>query len=421
MLKGHFSPSASYVHSKTQELTFLSQLFSLPLPSLEQMGTYESWHLAKLELKNAARVQFFKQSSPLLSSTNLSGEKKLKIGQFSLSYSYQRSGLKLTDRHPFARLYPLAEGQHGGKSWGILTRSGQTSTYLCLAALRLFLGEFKIHTQRGQVYYETKHLLKLHQKMGQSSKQAQLYFIDSSTEVGAGSKVPDQTTMAIIDTTCYVHGEEKLNQHLRFFSAQKIPVILLRSHLKLDCLGLEYASLGSLCLVLPAKSTTSEERKFKRLYKIFYEMCQIQGGFASLEHIYPFYHQERFHQLNNQRWLQVKKNNATLEKLMKKMKLDPLLKMHTFGHQFFFWLEFPHKVPPQEFQLLGRALSFLGVPYRFAESFGFDFVTLSLFPNEQKTSTLRVAPGDVDADCFPFLAKALLSWLEKQMKQGICP
>ncbi len=249
-----------------------------------------------------------------------------------------------------------------------------------------------------------------------------ILFIDSST-LGKGDwenqMFKKGIRLVVFDTTTYSLSSPRISEVLNLALDHDIPCALLRSHLKLDSLGMEYAGLGSLCLVYRNSSNLVDFI----LEKLPNTLC-LMGGYATPEHIYPFYLDAEYQRKNNDRLSRVNESNRQFYQYLSQKYLfqgSELPRLRNFDHEMFCWISIQPNMDWDSF--VGRLIEWTrGIsnserPCQLTESFGWDFIALSPIrsdddrSNAQKAGkiwTIRVAIPDIGTSDFTAFADDLV-------------
>ena len=81
---------------------------------------------------------------------------------------------------------------------------------------------------------------------------APVLMIDSAVSDGFFARLGGcsrDVSVAIFDTTCFACSSGRIGRVVRWAERRNLPIVLVRSHAKLDSLGIEYGRLGSIVLV----------------------------------------------------------------------------------------------------------------------------------------------------------------------------
>lgn len=151
-----------------------------------------------------------------------------------------------------------------------------------------------------------------------------LYFDSSTHQQGS----PEPTAkdlrghdLLVVDTTCYPLHSQSLANLISLASNLGIPCILVRSHMKLDCLGMEYGRLGSIVVLWNPKHL-SASRFASAFMSQLHSISNLMGLPASVSQVYPFLSSKTF-QKHNSKWLEVIQNNN--KRLVTDLQADPLV------------------------------------------------------------------------------------------------
>lgn len=173
-----------------------------------------------------------------------------------ISYHYQRYDLVRTTADWLALIHAReAPGRAGG---GMLMGSGMGAITAVLAAMgRLGMASISISPW---CYFETHLLLdtyvrgiRLTVSDGPAlDPTAEVAWLDtSSTRWPAFPTERGALRMLVVDSSCVEAGSDMVDDWLEAGRRLRVPVVLVRSHLKLDTFGVELGRLGSVVVVAP--------------------------------------------------------------------------------------------------------------------------------------------------------------------------
>lgn len=245
------------------------------------------------------------------------------------------------------------------------THSGQGAILQSLGFLKL--QGFRTYHSKTNLYWETEQTLDL--LSYKPSETPEIFWIDSSSfDVHSSWSVPPSTKWVVVDTTCwFIEGEEfkllreKLSQH---------DVIAVRSHVKLDMHGVEYAPLGSITL----------SSKRLDLHSIpFYEAARLFGTTASPESIPPYLLDSASIKLALRRKNTFRKSHDLVKELASIASDDVTIQCPPHG--LYFYLAFrKNSLELPEIQKKALIVAEEAeIDLRHLESFGFDFFGLQVF------------------------------------------
>lgn len=305
-----------------------------------------------------------------------------------ISYRYQRQDFIIEGHSPLEVYYPgLKTSLHVN---GHFTRSGQSATFGLSLALKNTYPELKLQHLSQYTYFESLRVfdgLKI-----TSDKASDTAFMDSSQlETDPLSILVNKTlSRLIVDTTNWNINSGNIQKIIDWAQEKKIELFLIRSHLKLDCLGAEYGLLGSV-----VKLSHKEDKVWD---KFFLETLSYAGLLAVHEQIYPFLWDEDFLRLTAARTERIRQNTqyltTELSSFIKNLKHP--LRLKILDHNLFFGIFYEGKADhhPEKF----LKLSYLHqIPAKYCDSFGFDFLSLTnvvSFHESTQESSLRFCSGD---------------------------
>lgn len=340
--------------------------------------------------------------------TNVSGLKQFMSSGVRLEYTYRRQAIDF--RVPTAKIPLIGSPRYsGGEFTPLFTSSGQSA----MAAVAIALSQIKPRIElivAGGVYWETSGIFKTAGLPVQGStpdREARaVLFIDSSV-INLETSKPHwkDADIFVVDTTCWdIEGEEiRSLETLR----NKGTLICVRSHLKLDSLGSEYGSLGSI-------TVHRNENNDQDLMPALVEQLRLIGALAEPDAIYPFLLDPGFARINSSRNRRLATCSSVLINDLKNHMPRPAALL-SFAHQMFFYIRFSGFKSEKDLNL-GRLRFLLGerdLPYLEVDSFAFDFFVFKVFPSMPgQDIVMRFAAPDYDCTQLEQLSEAMKLWLE---------
>jgi hypothetical protein len=305
-----------------------------------------------------------------------------------VSYRYQRQDFSIQGVPEIEVFYPglvtkLSLAGH-------FTQSGQAATFGLFHQLKKYDTNLSIKCLTPKIYFETLRVLEgLSVSIDETSKIA---FIDSCTATKKAKDYLEGLSLdqLIVDTTTWCLNSEEIQSIIDWAHEKNVTLYLLRSYLKLDCLGAEYGLLGSV-----VRLTSTYELHWD---KSFLETLSYSGLLAVHENIYPFLWDKTFLELTISRTERIRSNTKFLvhhlEPFLKS--INPSIRLVSFEHGLYFGVFFPRKedLMPEKFLKLSLLHQ---ITTRYCDSFGFDFPSLTnVLSVYEKTneSALRFCPGD---------------------------
>jgi hypothetical protein len=221
-------------------------------------------------------------------------------------YSYQRYDLMLLNDDWLKKIYHVTDPDY--HSDGLFVKSGM-SAFLAssLTLKRLYADLNSIHFSRDG-YFEINDMFSYHLNLFQVG-----YFEDlnigakdivilDSTAVLPEKNIWMLAKIILIDTTCWEPSNPLLCQLLEKLKAFTGLIILVRSHIKLDCFGLEVNRLGSIVILKHENSNP--------IYQTFKDACHETicnvGCNFNIDDCYPWLFDPKFHALNKMRTNRIK-------------------------------------------------------------------------------------------------------------------
>ncbi len=328
-------------------------------------------------------------------------------GAFEFSFGYQRADL--VARGP--PVYPSA-GIARMRNATLYTGSGMSAIAALLTAALRARGALDIFVPRG-VYGESRELMaslaprvrvlpyrfaKQHADAADSASR--LLWIDSCVPAGFRDFESFDSAgldLVVFDTTCFGQTSSRIRRVVDWAARVRVPSVLVRSHAKLDCLGIEYGRLGSLVFVW--KNQQNSSMSVGALVQASRTSVRLFGAAALPSHFPPFTGNGEYLHCTRQRLAATLRNTRHMARRLRASS-GSARHVGEFQHGLYLTL-----TPGKEHRVgeVKRAVSELcdrlagrGLPVKHAGSFGFDFAALDWFPDPvSRRNVIRVAPGDL--------------------------
>jgi hypothetical protein len=389
------STSIEYWERKHEELALLAAFAG---QESERVSTVPQLVAEKQRLR-AQLLARAVAAHPELTESNLGGQ-----SDPQLRYQYQRFDLGFKTKPFLQKLYPIEAD--AAISFGVLTGSGMGAISATLAALdqvlpsgtRLLLG---VDSYFETVRFAHLFLRRIKVETDQDAPlNGSILYLDSIAVEDALGRLErrELSSLAVVlfDTTCYDAGSLRIAAVVRKCIAERVPCILLRSHLKLDCLGTEYWRLGSVVIAMAANARTDRVRLAKAVRTNLIEFVSLTGGGFSPHALFPLADNPTGRALNRQRneWIQ-RNNRLAGEALANACAPTRVVVPH---HGCFVVLRPVTDTIWDVERAMRRLVDKLErtrLHVRIAPSFGYDFISLTrLTAAETRQSSIRLALPD---------------------------
>jgi hypothetical protein len=412
----------AYLERKYQELILLNDCLRSPL-SLASPRCVKEVIEDKFRLTSALRAQH-DLDNWTATETAWSQASQPPPGPFQFKYDYQRADLEV--RGP--SFYQLGDTF---RYETIYTGSGMAAISAVLLASANVAGKADILVLPGS-YSETSELIESYARelrpiilkgvlddVIETMRSPRILLLDSSSPAvafeGCLKSTGHSLDLLIFDTTCFSNGSGQIRRVLSWAQKSRIPVVMVRSHTKLDSLGAEYGRLGSAAFVherkyspwnsrLPFKALPNETRKAVRLF----------GGAALPAHFPPYVGKPAYHSLTKRRAAAILRNARRTTRYFRSKIEDLTAELH-FIHGLYVTLSpknpFDETAARQAAAKMSEDLAAVGFPIRHAGSFGFDFAATE-WGRDPRTGryVVRVAVSDLPTEIWDDLAQAIARW-----------
>jgi hypothetical protein len=395
--------SITYWQRKRAEVGVLARAAGVPPP---EVSTSAQLVAAKQALRARLLARTIAEA-PALTESNLGG------GPPDLAWKYMRFDLRwrrkpfVNSVHPSLRV-PCV-------SLGLYTGSGMAAVSAALMGLDAIAAPGQKALFAVDAYFETllfaaRHLRTL-RLSHDAPADANIVHLDS---ISCDAPVlPDGAAWVLLDTTCWDEGSPRVAALVEACVAARTPLLLVRSHLKLDCLGSEYARLGSLAVVLPPRPETATVRAVRRLRARAIEWLALTGGGLEPHARWPLADDPEARALNAARNEAIFAAHArAAAQLVGACSPTGVTAPH---HRCFLILRPVLDGKWQVAQYLAElraALADAGVDARAAPSFGYDFTALTQLDAPRGPSAIRLALGDLPDDEVDRLCRAVIATSE---------
>jgi hypothetical protein len=345
-------------------------------------------------------------------------------GAFAFSYDYQRADLAVSG----PSFYELG---HGCINETVYTASGMAAISALLLACAPAFGKGEFLVLPGS-YSETLELierfvrnlrlvtLKLPPSDVSSRGSARrILLLDSCVSAGAFEAVLHWEASAfdllVFDTTCFAGRSGRIRRVLRWARRGKLPIVMVRSHNKLDSLGAEYGRLGSAVFVgWRERGAEAGGSMIAQLATETRNAVRLLGGAALPAHFPPYMGSADYWALTKARVAAILRNGRHAARLFMRELASLAAELH-FTHGLYVTLRTGRPLDEtcarQAAEAMSCDLRRKGFPIRHAGSFGFDFAATEWFHDAIADQySVRVAVPDLPTELWNDLAAAIAGW-----------
>jgi len=411
-----------YLHRKSHEIALLNECLNAPL-DLKYPNSPAEIVSQKFQIASALKAEHAVQDWAL-TETAWAHPGKMRVGPFEFRYDYQRADLEV--KGP-----PFYAFRSCDSHDTIYTSSGMSAISALLLATARLMTSADILVLPGS-YGETLELIEMHARhlrivqianppkdIAAAGAENRILLLDTSTPTHGIETVMSCTTpkigLVVFDTTCFSSGSGRLARVLSWARRCRLPTVFVRSHTKLDSLGVEYGRLGSAVFVDARKPAESSARKLlQMLANETRQAVRLFGGAALPAHFPPFAGSDAYRRLTNSRVAAILRNNRRTARYFGEALADSAGQLN-YAHGLY--LTLAPKLPVDEDQArdladrLSRDLSKAGMPVRHAGSFGFDFAATEWFHDtESDRFMIRIAVPDLPTLLWDDISRAIARW-----------
>ena len=253
----------SYLDRKFREIALFNNCLASPF-DLHRPASAGAAIEQKFRLAAAIKAEQALRSWGI-TETARSPTQRATAGAFEFSFGYQRADLHVHG----PPIYPsLCSPTADVVQETMYTSSGMSALAALITSLLRMNGSAEVLAPPGY-YSETRELIEcfggrvriLPLEAARSPRRsttsvARIVLLDSSVAAGffGPLRMPvHDIDLVIFDTTCYWRSWARIQCVTNWAVQSKLPLALVRSHAKLDCLGVEYGRLGSVVWQCPEK------------------------------------------------------------------------------------------------------------------------------------------------------------------------
>ncbi len=403
------NPRRTFIERKREEIAFLSDFTAVPRKTQSPLSSWPDYAIKKI----LARDVSHRRSGAFYSESQLRSKTELSLHGFKFKYVYQR--LDLICKSEANTLYPLLKGISRPQRLQF-TRSAQASLSVLLNVCANIFSRKDIHLLTS-LYWETAEFLQ--QEGWSSSKEnPQVAILDSScfspSQFGKIS-VPSSVKIVIVDTTCWTLWDIQ-RQQLKPLLRRGLSVVLVRSHLKLDCLATEWNRLGSVAF-LPS-GRFGEEFWIEFLnYARFYSLWSDPAA------VYPFLRHKKFKSLTVD-WIRgVRESQTIVRRHLESIRTKFIFTF--FDHGLYFWVGYGGAEKAEDDKVMNKLVQifdYYKVAYAVLPSYPWDIVSVTRFrPSHSEFSfpintntVIRISIPDLTDKERTKILSALSAWI------GVC-
>ena len=417
-----------YFQRKWRELALIERNLSQPASCVVRPRTIGGLIKAKFSLAAELKAQHALRSWQN-TETCWQSAVPLRAGLFKFDYRYQRADLAVSegplpygspDRFPGAEIQQITYTCSGMAAISAIL----LAVYRPGAKLLYKPGCYKETLELASSWVTGLQVVDLSRTGHRSDvlQGEQLLWLD----VPPGSKPSsdqqdgfDRIDLIVFDTTCFNHCSGRIRRIVMWARRAKVPIILVRSHTKLDSLGIEYGRLGSAMFLSFPEVPCARAARLREIAHNMQELVRLLGSAALPAHFCPFVGGSEYRQLSVRRSAARLRNGRLLARMLVQQLGASAVRV--YPHGLFTALVPPHRWSEDEVasaaEELATDLSRRGFPVFHAGSFGFDFTAVeAFFDTEIDRPVMRVAIGDLPLTICAQVANAIAGWWARRCR-----
>jgi hypothetical protein len=409
----------AYLSRKEHELTLLNSFLGSPIAMSRPVSFVEVIE-RKFQLAAALKAEHALHDWAL-TETAWAHPMRRHAGPFEFSYDYQRADLKV--RGP--SFYEFDDIQTNDT---VYTSSGMAAISALLLATAQTMPAADILALPG-AYGETLELIECHARhlrlvplerasgdFQSHAARPRMLLFDSCTNAAAFEETlarrRAEFDLVVFDTTCLSCGSGRIRRVLNWADHLQLPIVLVRSHTKLDSLGVEYGRLGSVVFV--AAAAGAKQERMKQLATDMRNAMRLLGGAALPAHFPPYVGTKAYRTLTCKRVAAILRNSRRTARYFARALPDSSSELH-FAHGLYVTLAPKRRLDEQQARQVAadlcRDLGEAGLPLHHAGSFGFDFGAAEWFHDRSRDRyAVRIAVPDLPTALWDGVAQAVARW-----------
>ncbi len=339
-------------------------------------------------------------------------------GPFKFSYDYQRADLKVRgpsfyDLDTPARCDTIYTSSGMGAISALLLASMHS---ISAADILVLPGTYGETLELIEGYARHFRVIPLRGASGETTSRGarpRVLLLDSCTSAAAFESMLKCTrpdfALVVFDTTCFSSGSGRIRRVVNWTRRWQLPIVLVRSHTKLDSLGVEYGRLGSAVFIAGVR-----EEWLTQLAAETRNAVRLLGNAALPAHFPPYVGTRAYRVLTNKRIAAILRNSRRAARIFAAA-LPWSPQRPSFAHGLYVTLASRRMLDEQEARRiaadLSEDLSKTGLPLRHAGSFGFDFAATEWFHEATCDRYLvRIAVPDLPTTLWDEVAHAVARW-----------